>query len=74
MIVDPREGATLLDRITQAEEDPRNLSFSDEQVKMLVEVFIPRMITAAPGFSKHRLTCDVKADGDGWNIRIAKGS
>lgn len=72
MIIDPGAGASLLDRMTQSEEDPRDLSFNDDQIKMLVEVFIPRMITAAPGFAKHRLTCKVEQADAGWVIRIDK--
>ncbi len=70
MIPDPHAGASLLQRMTG--DVAKDVSFNDAQVSALIEVFIQRFVTSAPGMAGAGLTCDVKRVDGGWDIEIRK--
>lgn len=70
MIDDPMQGANLLQRMTG--EAVKDVSFNDAQVSALIEVFIQRFVTSAPGMAGANLSCDIKRVDNGWDIEIRK--
>jgi hypothetical protein len=70
MIPDPQAGANLLQRMTG--DAPKDMTFSDAQVGALIEVFIKRFVTDAPGMAGAGLSCDIKRVDNGWDIEIRK--
>lgn len=46
--------------------------FTDNQVKSIVEVLIPRMITAMPGMPPGMTCVITDRDDTGWTVRIER--
>ncbi|ASD50799.1 hypothetical protein PBI_LUCKY2013_186 [Mycobacterium phage Lucky2013] len=61
---------SLMSRMTAASAEEAR--FTDEQIAALVEIFIPRFVTGAPGVAPAKLSCTVDRDEKGWTIRIDK--
>ncbi|AZS07527.1 hypothetical protein PBI_DUKE13_191 [Mycobacterium phage Duke13] len=61
---------SLFSRMTA--ETANEARFTDEQVAALIELFVPRFVTEAPGMKPAGLSCRVDRDGKGWTIRIDK--
>lgn len=68
MTGDGAQMGSLLARMTSA--DP-TLSFTSSQVRAVVEVLIPKIVTEMPGMPAG-MRCDVEADESGWTLRVRK--
>ncbi|MBF4194629.1 hypothetical protein [Mycolicibacterium phlei] len=72
MTQNPQQMASLFARMTQ-ESGQAEVMFTDNQVQAVIEVLIPRMVTAMPGMPKG-MKCDIDRDDDGkgWTLRIRR--
>lgn len=52
-------------------ETSGEIRFTDEQVKAVMEILLPRIAVNLPGLPKG-ITCSVDQDDDGWTLRINK--
>lgn len=66
-MTDQQNMASLLSKMTA--ETSGETKFTPNQVQAMIEIFIPRFVTAAPGMPKG-MTCKVDRDETGWNIRV----
>jgi len=58
---------SLLSRMTTEDK----ITFDKDQVTRIVEILIPKIVTELPGMPAG-MTCQVKKDDKGWDIRVER--
>ena len=69
-MINETDGRTFLDRMR--EDTPPEFTLDDAQVSAMIEVFLQRFVTEAPGMKSANLTCEVSRVPGGWTVEIRK--